>query len=381
MLQDVSTLAAKCSIGDQLHPSGKICPVTYNLIGAVYSEVEKKEPWCKNARPISEIGVFTPEEFVEGPSYRGNIPPAIIGVTCMLQEGFHQFEIIDSASDLLGFKVVILPDDIPVSTDLAHKIEQFVAIGGSIIVSYESGLNSSKTEFALKNLGVRLKGPAPYSPDFVVPKGDIGKGLPETEHVMYMNGLEVEVEPGSQVLADTVVPYFNRTYKHFCSHRHTPSTGKVGYPGIIQNGRSIYFMHPIFHQYNKNAPRWCKKLFLNALEILLPEPLVRLGAPTTTLVTVNEQSAKDRWILHLLHYVPERRCQDFDIIEDVIPLFNVKVSVKVPKKIIEVLSVPDQVALNFDRKNDRVEFSLPKLEGHQMIDSELCVDYRFCVRD
>ncbi len=368
-------LATKCSIGDQLHPSGKICSVTYNLIRSVYSEVEKKELWCKNARPISEIGVFTPEEFMEGPTYHRQIPSAVIGVTRMLQEGFHQFEIIDSASNLLDFKVVILPDDIPVSADLANKIEQFVAKGGSIIASYESGLNSTKTEFALKDLGVRLKGPAPYSPDFIIPKGDIGKGLPETEHVIYMKGLEVEAEPGSQVLADIVVPYFNRTYKHFCSHRHTPSTGKVGYPGIIRHKRSIYFIHPIFSQYNKNAPLWCKKLFLNALDMLLPEPLIRLEAPTTTMVTVNEQSVEDRWILHLLHYVPERRCEDIDIIEDVIPLFNVKVSVKVSKKIREVLSVPDQVALTFEKKNDRIEFSLPKLEGHQMIRSKFYVEY------
>jgi hypothetical protein len=360
-------LAAKCSVGDQLHPSGKICPVTYRLIGSVYSEVEKKEPWCKNARPVSEIGVFTPEEFAEGAAYRRYMPPAVIGATRMLQEGFHQFEIIDSTSDLSGFKAVILPDNISVSTALARKIEQFVREGGSVIASYESGLDSGKTEFVLSNLGVRLKGSAPYSPDFIVPRGEIGKGLPETEHVMYMRGLEVEAEPSSQVLADTIVPYFNRTYKHFCSHRHTPSAGRVGYPSIIRKGRSIYFAHPIFTQYNKNAPRWCKRLFLNALEMLLPEPLVRLEAPTTTLVTVNEQSAENRWILHLLHYVPERRCQDFDIIEDVIPLFNVKASVKTQKKVKKVVSVPNQVALDFDLKDDRVEFVLPKLQGHQMI--------------
>lgn len=359
-------LAAKCSIGDQLHPSGRICPVTYKLIGEVYSQVEKKEHWCKNARPVSEIGVLTPEEFMETVGF-GQLPPAIIGVTRMLQEGFHQFEIIDSASDFSRFKVLILPDNIPVSPDLAYKLEKFIADGGSIIASYESGLNNDKTDFALKDLGVKLKGPAPYSPDFIVPKGEIGKGLPETEHVMYMRGLEVEPEPGSQVLADVVVPYFNRTYKHFCSHRHTPSSGKVGYPGIIRNGRSIYFIHPIFSQYYKNAPLWCKKLFLNALDMLLPEPLVRVKAPSTTLVTLNEQTTENRWVLHLLHYIPERRGQDFDIIEDVIPLFNLRVSVKVPRRVREVICVPEKDPLNFEVKGDRVEFTLPKLEGHQMV--------------
>ncbi|MEM2961326.1 MAG: beta-galactosidase trimerization domain-containing protein, partial [Candidatus Bathyarchaeia archaeon] len=334
-------LAAKCSIGDQLHPSGRLCPTTYKLIGEVYSQIKKKEPWCKNARPVSEIGVLTPEEFMEGAS-SSQLPPAIIGVTRMLQEGFHQFEIVDSASDLSRFKVLILPDNIPVSPDLAHKLEKFIADGGSIIASYESGLNNAKTDFALKELGVKLRGPAPFSPDFIIPRGEIGKGLPETEHVMYMRGLEVKLEQDSQVLADVVVPYFNRTYKHFCSHRHTPSSGKVGYPGIIRNGRIIYFIHPIFTQYHKNAPLWCKKLFLNALDMLLPEPLVRAEAPSTTLVTLNEQNAENRWVLHLLHYIPECRGQDFDIIEDVIPLFNLRISVRVSKRVEEVIRVPEE---------------------------------------
>jgi hypothetical protein len=135
----------------------------------------------------------------------------------------------------------------------------------------------------------------------------------------------------------------------------------------VRNGRAIYFAHPIFAQYNKNAPRWCKRLFLNALGLLLPEPLVRLEAPTTTLAAVNEQPAESRRVLHLLHYIPERRGQDFDIIEDVIPIFDVKVSVKTPKSVRDVVCVPEHEPLKFQQKSSRIEFVLPKLEGHQMI--------------
>jgi len=133
-------------------------------------------------------------------------------------------------------KVVILPDSIPVSEKLAGKIDKYLAEGGAIIASHKSGLNEQKTEFALKALGVKLKGEAPYNPDFIMPKGAIGAGLAETEHVMYMRGMEVEAEADSEVLADAIIPYFNRTYRHFCSHRHTPSAGKVGYPGVVKNG-------------------------------------------------------------------------------------------------------------------------------------------------
>jgi hypothetical protein len=182
-----------------------------------------------------------------------------------------------------------------------------------------------------------------------------------------MRGLEVEAANDSKVLVDIIQPYFDRTYKHFCSHRQSPSTGEVGNPGIVQNGRTIYFAHPIFTQYNQNAPRWCKTLFLNAIDMLLPQPLVRHSGPSTVLLTVNEQAPDNRWVLHLLHYIPERRGQDFDVLEDVIPLFDVRVSVKAPRTIAHVISVPDGQVLDHTRVDGRTEFTLPRLDGHQMI--------------
>jgi len=159
-------LGAKCSVGDQLHPVGKMDQAAYDLIGSVYAEVEKKEPWCAGARPVVEIGVLTPEEFLGGSSR--NIPAAAHGVTRMFQELAYQFDILDSQSDFSGYKLLVLPDEIPVG-------------GGALLASFESGLKPDKSDFALRSLGVRLKGDAPYSPDFIVPKGDIGKGLPPVE--------------------------------------------------------------------------------------------------------------------------------------------------------------------------------------------------------
>jgi len=358
-------LNAKCSIGDQLHPTGKICQSTYKLIGSVYSEVEKKEPWCRGAKAVVDIGVMTPEEFLGGSPW--GVPAPSLGVARILQEGAHQFDIIDSEADFSSYKVLILPDHIPVSKELAKKIEKYLAKGGTLLASFESGLNPHKTEFALDALGVKFRGEAPFSPDFIRPRKKLLDGLEPTEHVMYLKGMQVQPAPGSEVLADVVVPYFNRTWQHFCSHRHTPSAGKVGYPGVVRSERAIYFAHPIFTQYHRNAPRWCKRLVLNALRLLLPEPLVRLEAPTTTLATLNEQAAEKRYVLHLLHYIPERRGQDFDIVEDVIPIFDVEVSVKVPKKVRDVVCVPGGEPLPFTHKGDRVDFTLPKLEGHQMI--------------
>lgn len=354
-------LGAKCSIGDQLHPAGKIDAATYDLIGSVYREVEKKEAWCKDAKPLVDIGMIGLEEFIGG-----RVPPPGGGLTRMLHESQHQFDILDTQSDFSKYKVLVLPDEIAVNAALAAKIQAYLAGGGSLIASYHSGLNEAKDAFALLALGVKFKGDAPYSPDFIKPRAALSKAMPNSELAMYLKGLEVEPLAGSEVLADCVIPYFNRTWDHYSSHKHTPSSGKVGYAGVVRNGRSIYFAHPIFTQYNKNAPRWCKQLFLNALELLLPEPLVKLEqAPTTTITAYNEQS--NRRVLHLLHYIPERRGMDFDVIEDVIPIFAVKVSAAVQGSVKDVSLAPQGTRIPFEQKGKRVNFTVPKVDGHQMI--------------
>ena len=373
---------AKCMIGDQLPPRGRIEPHVYELIGKVYAEVAEKEPWCRGARPVTEIAVLTPEEF-SGAS-AGNLPDAIKGATRILQEGAHQFDIVDSAADLMPYRVVILPDTIPVDTALAAKLNDYLAQGGNLIATFESGLTPDKKTFALDALGVDLVGEGPIDAEgnlargrfyaradyaeYLLPGVKIGHGLPPTEHVMYIRGMEVHAREGSEVLARVVPSYFDRTWEHFCSHRQTPSAGRESHPAIVRTANTLYFSSPIFTIYQKVAPLWCKRLLLNALDLLLPQPLIRHRGPSTLLVTLNEQPAQKRQVVHLLHYIPERRGELFDVVEDVIPLHNLAISVRVAQAVQRVATVPQQETLPFTMRENRVEFTVPVIHGHQMIE-------------
>jgi len=51
----------------------------------------------------------------------------------------------------------------------------------------------------------------------------------------------------------TLVPYFNRTWEHFCSHRHTPSAGKPEYLAVVKHGHVVYFAQSVFSQCGQNA--------------------------------------------------------------------------------------------------------------------------------
>ncbi|MCJ7700970.1 MAG: hypothetical protein MUO62_05265 [Anaerolineales bacterium] len=72
-------------------------------------------------------------------------------------------------------------------------------------------------------------------------------------------------------------------------------------------------------------------------------------------------------MLHLLHYIPERRGQDFDTIEDIIPLHDLGISLKSAKPVQSVMCVPAMQELAFEQSGGQVAFSLPNLNGHQLI--------------
>ena len=372
-------LNAKCSVGDQLHPTGRLDQATYDLVGPVYREVAQKEAWCRGARALTDIGVFNVEEFTGE-----RLTAETVGAVRMLQEGGHQFDVVDSETSWQGYRVLILPDAVTLDEGLAAKVSDYLAAGGKLIASFESGLKPDLSDFALPEWGVSKTGDGPVDGnggivrgrhfgsgdyvDYLRAEGMLAGGLGNTEYVMYMRGLEISAGDGTEVLARMVPAYFDRTWQQFCSHRQTPSSGELAGPAATRAGDLIYFAHPIFRQYNRNAPNWCKRLLLNALDMLMPDPLVRHSGPTGMLTALNEQPELSRLALHLLYYVPERRGQDFDVIEDILPVYDVAVSVKLPGPVGSVRSVPNGEDLDFIEAKGRLNLTLPKLEGHQIVE-------------
>ncbi len=370
-------LGARCSIGDQLPPDGRLDATTYKLIGGVYGDVATKEPWCADARPLSDIAVFTPEEFAlrrqTADDTEHHMLPSAMGAVRMLEEMQHQFDVVTSATDLSAYKLAILPDDIPVDEEFAARLEAFAAAGGAIIASHRSGLAPTGERFASPLFGVVRVGDAPYQPDFVRPTPKFAEqaGLEATSYVMYQRAMQVAAMDGAETPAQVERPHFNRTWRRFCSHQHAPSSGEVCYPGVVQQGSVIYFAHPVFGQYNANAPLWCKALVRAAIARLLPEPLLRVSGPSSLLAALNEQPSRSRLTLHLLHYIPERRGQAFDVIEDVLPVHDVGIDLAVSEPVGGVCLVPDGAHLPFMQDAGRVRFRVPELNGHALVEIAL----------
>lgn len=355
----------KCTIGDQMDYWGKLNKDMYKQIGEIYEKVEQKEPWCLGARPISEIGVMTAEEFFATGTV-GEIPGASEGIARLLMELSMQFDFIDSESPFSEYKMIILPDVIPVDEKLAGKLTEYIKGGGKVIASYHSGLNETGNEFALRDLAVDYEGEAPYSPDFIWPKAHMAKNLADAEHVMYDQGTLVKATGEASFVQMAIRPVFNRTYEHFCSHLHSPSGREEVYPAIVETEQTAYFIHPIFTTYQTIAPPWYKKLFSNELQRMLPDPLIQHDGPSTVITNLFEQPEENREVLHLLHYIPTRKCKLLDIVDEVIPLYHVTITMHVPKKVRRVYSAPEGEEISFEQEGDRLIFTIEEIKGHHM---------------
>ena len=84
-------------------------------------------------------------------------------------------------------------------------------------------------------------------------------------------------------------------------------------------------------------------------------------------------------VVHVLYWPVERRATNMDIIEDTIPLYNVKLSVALPHlpatnskdqlagKPAKAYLAPSRQPLEFTYANGRAEVVVPEIRGHQMV--------------
>ena len=358
---------AGCSVGDQLLPDGTFDPANLALLGQVYAEVERKEPWCAGATAQAEIGVFYPEAF--GAS-DGQIDSSAAGAMAALTEGHHQFDFIDGGADLRRYKVILVPDRIRMGAQLGESLGAYLEGGGALILCHLGGLSPEGDFFTLPQVGAECLGISPHEPDFLVPGPALAAGLPETPLAMKWRAMRVRPEQGTEVLAGVKLGHFERSWRRFTSHLHAPPASDADYPAATRRDRVIYFAHPILSMYRQQAWPWCRDLLLNALSLLLPEPLVRADIPRACQVTVTRQDNPRREVVHLFSYLPRLVGEQVPTVDEVLPLHDLKLNLRqdsgaAPRS---VTLQPQGVALPFTHDAPYVSFTVPRLEGHQLIE-------------
>jgi hypothetical protein len=352
------------SIGDQLPPCGKPDAVTYRLIGNTYRKVAKVERYLVGSKPVDEIGVLLTDD--EKRVFAGGFD-AEYGAMKMLTQLHFQFSFVDRECDFSPYKVLVLPDSIVVDPALARRLEAYLAAGGKILASYRSGLDS-EGRTAIPQFPVTVEGEYPYCPYYVYPAD--GDFIQDTDHVQYLGGAKTTVRDGATVLAKITDPYFDRRWDHFCSHLQTPPDKRTEEAEMVYDGKAIvYFASKKFSCYNRFASRCDRDLVEHGLDLLLDEgQSVRSDLPSTAEVTLRRPAEDpDSLVLAVMHYIPQRRTEGIDIVEDTIPLYGRTFSVQVGRKVSSVTDVTTDTDLPFVTEGDRVSFAIPKIDGYSVV--------------
>ncbi len=356
---------ARCSIGDQMHPRGTLDKAAYELIGKVYERVEQRGPWLKDAKPLAQIGVLVGQDHPTGQGGRIRVSPVDEGVVRMLTQLKHQFDLVDRAADFQSYELIVLPDGVNVDDELARKLRTYLKQGGGLLATGTSGLTADGSKLTLTDLPIKPRGKSPFTTTYIRFGKEIDDEVPPTDHVMYEPGVRVTPTSGATSLARVVEPYFERTWEHFSSHFQTPPGKLSRFAAVVQKGRIAYIAYPIFTAFAAHGNIPFRLLVKNVIERLLPEPLLRVKGPVAMETTVTRQPK--RTIVHLLQYSAERRTEKLDLIEDIVPVFDVPLSLKLAKAPKRVYLAPEKIAVPFEHLVGRVNVLVPVVNGHAMI--------------
>lgn len=368
---------ARCSIGDHLHPTGAIDESTMRVIAPAYAWVEAREAWVQGSVNRAEIALMSAEAAtgiglvgIPGQSdHRFDGPDH--GAVRVLLEGQFAFDVVDPASDLTGYRLLILPDAIPVSEALEARIKAFATAGGRVLMTGTSGIRDGRFLF---DLGADYIGPSPMlEGDYLMPGPALQAEGVSDPLFMYIPGHHARLTDGTS-LGALHDPYFDRTPRHFSGHVNAPSRPEPnGHPSGVEKGAFTWAAHPIFSCYHKAGSvamlEIAEKLIARALGAA---PLIRTSLPRAGRATLRHQPEQNRDVLHLLHATPALRGNlrgaNVQPIQDLVTLSDIAVDLAASGPVAAVRLVPERTVLPHEQVAGRVSFTVPRGRGHQMVE-------------
>jgi hypothetical protein len=334
---------AACSVGDQLHPTGKIDHGVYSVIGEVYRYVEKCEPWVRDAKAAHEIAVL----FTEATS-ANEATDTYNGVYRTLTPLGYQYDFVLPEDPWESYSLVVVPRVVELTDSLRARLDAFKKKGGKVLIELSEGESS------------------PYTVTYLRFEAQTRGDLPETDHVFYEHGVRLLPQAGDTVLAKIVEPYFERTWEHFSSHAQTPNRPDVSpYAAGVVNGNEARFALPVFVAAARHANLPCRQLIAAAMERLLPRPILRLKSAKYVEAVYNELPGKQ--VVHLLSFIPQKKTSTMEMVEEAVPARDLRVAVRQDRKVKSVTLQPENRPVEFAVKDGYAVASLDWIEGHTMV--------------
>lgn len=348
---------AGVSIGDQLYPDGEMDSQTYENIGYAYSYLEKIEPYCYGGTYLTNLGIYWSKD-----TYDSN------GIANILLENQMDFVYVRDG-DFSGVDTVIFPNGVVLNDEELENLRAFLASGGRILVTG----NSLQADGSFQiDLGLTNPQKAPFDCDYIQSYLKDAKNLPATPFLSYYPA-NICQKVDAEVYAEILEPFFSRTYEHFCSHRNTPyDKNGVRYPALAKKGNAMYMAHGIGKMYRDFGCVAHREYFMAALNLLGYSPTTKVNLCSGARITTLHQPEQNRYCINMTYASPVTRGKA-EIIDEILPLYNIPVALSVPQTIQRVYNPLTNEDIAFICENGTCSFTLSKLQCHATVVLEYSV--------
>jgi hypothetical protein len=124
----------------------------------------------------------------------------------------------------------------------------------------------------------------------------------------------------------------------------------------------------VFEDYLTKGSLAVKEIVCHALDLLLGKDKTLTAAlPAQGIATLMHQEKESRFVNHLIYAAPVKRGANTEIIEDIVPLYDIEVALRLPRRVTNVYLAPQMESLPFALKDGIVSYKVPRLECHQMV--------------
>ena len=341
---------AGCSVGDHMHPDGVMDLVTYRNIGEAYRYLEKIAPYCYGGKPTAKLGLYPHAVKEEGQ-----------GLANLLVSSQIDFEIADK--DFSDFDLILFPSGAKTNKDVIEKLKAFLARGGKLLCFGDGLVKDGKF---LIDVGANYLGEPNFDCDYIRTSEE-NENLPAAPLLCYYCGHQIEASTG-EIITNRITSYFRKSDKIFCDYRHVPYDKKQK-PGVsaVKHGNIVYDCHPLGTIYGQYGSLYHRHYFLHLLKTLDYVPAFEVeGLGSAGRATLIEQPDHGRYCFNMVYAIPANHGKA-EVIEDIFPVFNIKITLHVPRVIKRAYLPLSGEELPITRSENGQSVTVPKLLCHETV--------------
>lgn len=356
---DALLYGTQVSVGDHLHPRGRLDRELYDMIGDIYDKVEKYEKWTDDAKYVKEVGIVT--NFDVAQVYY-TTRESYDGATRILAELKYNFDIINEDMDFEPYKVLILPDQVQITPKLSEKLEKFLENEDKAVLSSGRSILDADRNFVKGKYWDFIEFDGVDETKTSYYKLNNGERFIST----YNDGIFMKTAP-EYTLGKYVKPYFDYHWDGTYKYSYTPPNEETQYASVAEKGRWRHICFRLFNSYYNFAYKEHRELVKDFLDKFIDKPLIDAeNLPHTSRASLTE--TKDYKLLHIKVTYPEITGKTTCIEEHNVLPAGRKIKVRGVYKSVCIL--PTEREVEFTTDGEYTLITLPEITGYAMFKLE-----------